>query len=118
MKNAKKAAGKAAAISADEGSVANIEAAVQNYGFCGKLAKIKLFKGEPHEPAQPFVGINGYQIQIQRDKWVTVPVEVADHLESLTYKVREPDPDFPDEFPEKHIWVENPRFPMQRQDLD
>jgi hypothetical protein len=98
-----------------DGSTTNIDVAVQQHGFSGKTCEIKLFKGEPHEPLQPFFGLNGYQIQIQREKWVRIPVEMADHIESLAYTVREPDPDEPENV-DKMQWVEKQRFPLQRRD--
>ena len=98
-----------------DGSTTNIDVAKNQHGFSGNTCQIKLFKGEPHEPATPFFGINGYQITIQREKWVTVPVEMADHIESLTYTVREPDPDEPENL-NKMRWVDKSRFPLQRKD--
>lgn len=98
-----------------DGSTTNIDVAKNQHGFSGKTCQIKLFKGEPHEPVTPFFGINGYQITIQREKWVTVPVEMADHIESLTYTVREPDPDEPENL-NKMQWVDKSRFPLQRKD--
>src|SRR5574343_1389071 len=98
-----------------DGSTTNIDVAVQQHGFSGKTCEIKLFKGEPHETLQPFFGVNGYQIQIQREKWVRIPVEMADHIESLVYTVREPDPDEPENV-DKMQWVDKQRFPLQRKD--
>ncbi|KRC36233.1 hypothetical protein [Acidovorax sp. Root219] len=113
-----KAQPKAAAAAAAEeaaGSNTDIDVQVQQHGFSGQTVEIKLFKGEANEPTQPFFGINNYQIQVQREKWVRVPVEMADHIEGLTYSVREPDPEFPDD-PFKARWVDKPRFPLQRKD--
>lgn len=106
---------KTSAAPAASDSETNIDVAVQQHGFSGKTAEIKLFKGEPHEPVQPFFGVNGYQIQIQREKWVRVPVEMADHIESLTYSVRESDPNEPENI-DKMQWVDKQRFPLQRRD--
>lgn len=96
-------------------STTNIDVAVQQHGFSGATCEIKLFKGEPHEPLQPFFGVNGYQIQIQREKWVRIPVEMADHIESLVYTVNEADPEEPENL-NKMRWVEKQRFPLQRKD--
>lgn len=96
-----------------DGVTADMAKAVQQHSFSGETCEIKLFKGEPHEPIQPFFGLNNYQIQIQREKWVRVPVEMASHIESLVYTVREPDPDEPENI-DKMQWAEKPRFPMQR----
>lgn len=102
-------------IQPDE-STTNIDVAVQQHGFCGRTVEIKLFKShDSNEPAVPFFGINGYAITIQREKWVRVPVEMADHIESLSYTVREVDEAFPDD-PEKVRMVEQPRFPLQRKE--
>lgn len=118
MASKAKAATAATAASAAgqvEGSETDIDVAVQQHGFSGQTVEIKLFKGEANEPTQPFFGINNYQIQLQRERWVRVPVEMADHIESLTYSVREPDPEFPDD-PFKARWVDKPRYPLQRKD--
>ena len=96
-------------------STTNIDVAVQQHGFSGATCEIKLFKGEPHEPLQPFFGVNGYQIQIQREKWVRIPVEMADNIESLIYTVHEADPEEPENL-NKMRWVEKQRFPLQRKD--
>ena len=102
-------------IQPDE-STTNIEVAMQQHGFSGKTVEIKLFKSsDRNEPTTPFFGINGYAITIQREKWVRVPVEMADHIESLAYTVREVDEEFPED-PEKVKMVEQPRFPLQRKD--
>lgn len=98
-----------------DGVTTDIAKAVQQHGFSGKTVEIKLFKGEPHEPIQPFFGLNNYQIQIQREKWVRIPVEMANHIESLSYTVREPDPNEPENV-DKMQWVEKPRYPLQRRD--
>lgn len=97
-------------------STTNIDIAVQQHGFSGKTVEIKLFKSaDKNEPTTPFFAINSYAITIQREKWVRVPVEMADHIESLTYTVREMDPEEPDN-PDKAVMVEQPRFPLQRRD--
>lgn len=106
---------KAAAAAPAHDSETDIDVAVQQHGFSGKTCEIKLFKGEPHEPIQPFFGLNGYQIIIQREKWVRVPVEMADHIESLAYTVREADPEEPENL-NKMQWVDKQRFPLQRKD--
>lgn len=100
---------------APDGVTTDISKAVQQHSFSGKTVEIKLFKGEPHEPIQPFFGLNNYQIQIQREKWVRIPVEMANHIESLTYTVREPDPEEPENV-DKMKWVDKQRFPLQRRD--
>lgn len=99
-----------------DGSTTDIAKVVQQYEFSGDTIEIKLFKGEQQEPIQPFFGLNNYQIQIQREKWVRVPVEMAKHIESLHYTVREPDPDEPENI-DKAKWVEKARFPMQTQNF-
>ena len=102
-----------AASAAVEGTQTNIAAHMQQHGFCGDTCEIKLFKAEAGESAQQFVGLNGYTAILHREKWVRVPVEVADHLESLTYTVMDADPMYPDDR-SKDVWAEKPRFPMQR----
>ena len=94
-------------------SATNEEAAVLQHGFSGETCEIKLFKAEAGESAQQFVGLNGYTAILHREKWIRVPVEVADHLESLTYSVLEADPTDPDNRA-KDVWAEKQRFPMQR----
>jgi len=96
-------------------STTNIDVAVQQHGFSGRTCEVKLFKGESGEPVEPFFGLNSYQIKLQREKWVRIPVEMADHIESLMYTVSEPDQDDPDNL-EKMQWVEKQRFPLQRKD--
>ena len=97
-------------------STTNIEVAMQQHGFSGKTVEIKLFKSsDRNEPTTPFFGINGYAITIQREKWVRVPVEMADHIESIVYTVSEEDPSDPDNL-SKMRWVEKQRFPLQRKD--
>jgi hypothetical protein len=98
-----------------DGDTANMEVNKQQHGFCGKTCEIKLFKGEKHEGKDQFFGINHYQITIERDKWVRVPVEMADHIESLFFTVKEPDPSDP-ENEDKFVWAEKARFPMSRRD--
>lgn len=89
---------------------------VDQHGFSGETCEIKLYPASSSlEPTEPFFGINFYQVTIKRDKWVRVPVELADHIQSLEYTVREQDPDHPDDA-DKFIWVERPRFPLQRRD--
>ncbi len=95
-----------------DGCTTDIAKGVQQHGFCGETVEIKLFKGELNEPAQPFFGLNNYQIQIEREKWVRVPVEMARHIEGLEYTVREPDPKEPENI-DKASWVPKARFPMQ-----
>lgn len=96
-------------------STTNIAVAVQQHGFSGETCEIKLFKAEPGEPAEPFFGLNSYQIKLQRDKWVRVPVEMADHIESIEYTVSEPDQNDPENL-SKMQWVKRQRFPLQRKD--
>ena len=109
-----KAQAKAAALAeTTAGTETDIDVAVQQHGFSGQTCEIKLFKGELHEPQQPFFGLNNYQIQIQRERWVRVPVEMADHIEGLAYTVREADPEEPENI-DRMRWVEKPRFPLQR----
>lgn len=105
----------AAAVAAADGSTTNSAVNMQQHGFSGDTCEIKLFKAESGESAQQFVGLNNYTAIIHREKWVRVPVEVADHLESLTYTVMEPDPEFPDDRT-KDVWAPKARFPMQRRD--
>lgn len=96
-------------------STTNIAVAVQQHGFSGETCEIKLFKAESGEPQEPFFGLNSYQIKLQREKWVRVPVEMADHIESIVYTVSEEDPSDPDNL-SKMRWVEKQRFPLQRKD--
>ena len=99
-----------------DGSTTNIAVAMQQHGFSGETCEIKLFKSsDKNEPVVPFFGLNSYAITIQRDKWVRVPVEMANHIESLSYTVTETDPDHPED-PTKYKMVEQPRFPFQRRD--
>jgi hypothetical protein len=105
----------AASAEKKAGSDTDIDVAVQQHGFSGATCEVKLFKGEPHEPVEPFFGVNGYQIQLRRENWVRIPVEMADHIESLTYTVREADPADPENF-DKMKWVDKQRFPLQRKD--
>ena len=104
---------RAAKRSTGNESSTNVEAAVTQHGFSGETCEIMLFKAEPGEPNQVFVGVNSYNAVLHRQKWVRVPVEVADHLESLTYSMLEPDPTDPDNRA-KDTWVEKQRFPLQR----
>lgn len=106
---------KADAPAVDDGSTTNSAVNMQQHGFSGNTCEIKLFKAEAGEQAQQFVGVNGYTAILQREKWIRVPVEVADHLESLTYTVMEADPEFPEDRTKDH-WAEKSRFPMQRRD--
>ncbi len=91
----------------------NSLANVQQHGFSGETCEIKLFKADPTESVQQFVGLNNYTAILHRDKWIRIPVEVADHIEGLSYSILEPDPMFPDDR-NKDVWAEKPRFPMQR----
>jgi hypothetical protein len=100
-----------------DGVTTDIAKNVQQHGFSGETVYVKLFKGEAHEPAQPFFGLNNYQIQIEREKWVRIPVEMANHIESIVYTVREPDPNEPENI-DKMTWVEKARFPMQRSETE
>lgn len=105
----------AAAVAAVDGSTTNSAVNVQQHGFSGETVEIKLFKAEAGESAQQFVGLNNYNAILHREKWIRIPVEVADHLESLTYSVLEADPMDP-ENRSKDTWSEKQRFPMQRRD--
>jgi hypothetical protein len=98
-----------------EGDTANMKVNVQQHGFSGKTVEIKIYKGEKEDPKQQFFGLNHYQITITRDKWVRVPVEMADHIEGLVTTVKEPDPDFPDN-EDKFVWADKQRFPLTRRD--
>jgi hypothetical protein len=98
--------------------------AYKSKGFTGDTCWIKLgAKTRTTDKAEEFFGISGtgpkgafdYHITIKRNKWVEVPVEMADHIASLTVREKEPDPEDPDN-PDKFVWVENDRFPMNRQD--
>lgn len=100
-----------------DGATTDIAKNVQQHGFSGETVFVKLFKGEPHEPVQPFFGLNFYQIQIEREKWVRIPVEMADHIDSIVYTVREADQNEPENI-DKMKWVEKARFPMQRSETD
>ena len=93
-------------------STTNIAKAIQQHGFSGETCEIKLTRADPNEPQQPFFGLNNYQIKVHFEKWVRVPVEMAKHIESLSYTVKEADPNEPDNI-EKMTWVERARFPMQ-----
>ena len=104
---------RAAKRSTGNESSTNVEAAVTQHAFTGETCEIKLFKPEPGEPVQVFVQVNSYNAILHREKWVRVPVEVADHLESLMYNVLEPDPTDPDNR-SKDAWTEKQRFPLQR----
>ena len=98
-----------------EGDTADMPKNVQQHGFCGESCMIKLFKGDKEDPRQQFFAINNYHVTIDRDRWVSVPVEMADHIESLSFTVKEPDPADP-ENDDKFVWVEKSRFPLQRRD--
>lgn len=98
-----------------DGDTANMAVNVQQHGFCGKTCEIKLFKPADPKKKEQFFGINQYQITIQFDKWVSVPVEMADHIESIHEAVKEPDPADP-ENEDAFIFVDKPRFPLQRRD--
>lgn len=102
-----------AKLSKGDATSTNVEANVSQHGFSGETCEIKLFKAGPTESVQQFVALNSYTAMIHRDQWIRVPVEVADHLESLTYTVQTPDPMDPDNR-QKDTWQEQARFPMQR----
>lgn len=95
-----------------DGETTNIAVAMQQHGFTGETCEIKLTRADPNEPAQPFFSINSYAIKIHLEKWVRVPVEMARHIESLAYTVKESDPNEPDNI-EKMQWVDRARFPLQ-----
>lgn len=105
----------AAAIAAVEGTTTNVAVNVQQHGFSGDTCEVKLFKAEAGESAQQFVSVNSYNAIWHRERWIRVPVEVADHMESLSYSVLEADPMDPDNRA-KDTWQEKARFPMQRRD--
>ena len=95
-------------------------------GLSGDTVWIRLFKAEGNEDKEPFFGLGGtgatgqafdYHIKIQREKWVEVPKEMADHIEGLTYTVKEPDPADPDN-PDKFVWADKQRFPLQRAETE
>ena len=98
-----------------DANTTNSHANVQQHGFCGDTCEIKLFKAEVGEAAQQFVGLNSYTAILHREKWIRVPVEVANHLETLSYSVLEADPMDSDNRA-KDTWQEKSRFPMQRRD--
>lgn len=98
-----------------DGVTTNSAKNISQHGFSGDTCEVKLFRAEQGEPGQVFVGLNSYTATLHREKWLRIPMEVADHLESLTYSVMEPDPDFPDDRI-KDRWVEKARFPLQRRD--
>lgn len=98
-----------------EGDTANMKVNVQQHDFCGKTCEIKLYKSSDPKKKEQFFGLNNYQITIQFDKWVKVPVEMADHIESVIETVREPDPENPDD-EDAYIFADKQRFPMQRRD--
>ena len=104
---------KASDTPAQDGNTTNSEVNKAVHGFSGDTVEIRLFKAEPGEPVQVFVGVNHYTAVLHREKWIRVPVEVADHLESLSYTVQEADEEHPDDRT-KDKWVEKQRFPMQR----
>ncbi len=97
-----------------EGDRANMTLNKQHQ-LSGKMAQIKIYPGSKEDPKDQFFGLNHYQITIRRGKWVEVPVEMADHIQGLTLTEREQDPDFPDD-PDKFVWVDKPRFPIERRD--
>ena len=105
----------AAAVAAVEGTETNSAVNMQQHDFTGDTCEVKLFKAENGEPNQVFVGLNAYSAILHRDRWIRIPVEVANHLELLTYSVLESDPSDPDNR-SKDTWQERQRFPMQRRD--
>ena len=100
-------------LTTGDANTTNSQVNVQQHGFSGDTCEIKLFKAEAGESAQQFVSVNSYDAIIHRQVWVRVPVEVADHLESLAYGVFEADPMDPDNRA-KDTWQDKARFPMQR----
>lgn len=98
-----------------DGDTADMKVNVQQHKFSGNTCEIKLFKGSDPKLKEQFFGIDNYQITVQFDKWVRVPVEMADHIESCVATVREPDPDKPDD-EDAYIFADKQRFPMQRRD--
>ncbi|MCA0214510.1 MAG: hypothetical protein LCH79_15200 [Proteobacteria bacterium] len=99
-----------------DGDTADMKVNVQQHEFGGKTCEIKLYKSADPKLKEQFFGINNYQITIQFDKWVRVPVEMADHIESLIETVREPDPEKPDD-EDAYIFADKQRFPLQRRDI-
>lgn len=102
-----------AKLSKGDANTTNSDANVNQHGFSGETCEVKLFKAEAGEAAQQFVALNNYTAVMHREKWIRIPVEVADHLESLTYSVLEADPMDPDNR-SKDSWAEKQRFPLQR----
>ncbi len=98
-----------------DGDSADMDVNVQQHNFCGRSCEIKLFKDADPKKKDQFFGLNHYQITIQFDKWVRVPVEMADHIESLIQTVREPDPANPED-EDAYIFADKQRFPLQRRD--
>ena len=98
-----------------QGDSADMDVNVQQHKFSGQTCEIKIFKGDKEDPKHQFFSVNHYHITIERDKWVRIPVEMADHIESLVQTVKEPDPQFPDD-DNKFIWADKQRFPLQRRD--
>lgn len=98
-----------------EGDTADMKVNVQQHDFTGKSCEIRLFKDADPKKKEQFFGLNNYQITIQFDKWVRVPVEMADHIESIVETVREPDPAQPDD-EDAFIFADKQRFPLQRRD--
>lgn len=96
-----------------DGNTTNIKVNMALHGFSGETCEIKLFKAEAGESSQQFVGLNNYTAILHREQWIRVPIEVADHLESLMYTVLEADPMDPDNR-QKDKWVDKQRFPLQR----
>ena len=96
-----------------DGDTADMQKNVQQHGFCGDTCEIKLFKGDKEDPRQQFFALNNYHVTIRRDHWVRVPVEMADHIESLAFTVKDADPNDP-ENEDKFVWAEKARFPLQR----
>ena len=96
-----------------EGDTADMKVNVQQHGFSGDTCEIKLYKGDKEDAKQQFFAINQYQITIERDRWVRVPVEMADHIESILQTVREQDPAHPDD-PDAFVFAEKERFPISR----
>lgn len=111
MATSKKPAARTAAAPEAVDTSTNTAVNVEQHMFSGETCEIWLYDSpDPNEPRQPFVGLNGYTATLHRKTWIRIPVEVADHLESLTYTKRQENPDDPDEVE----WVDVARFPMKR----
>lgn len=97
-----------------EDGVTNIAKTKDTHEFSGKTCEIKLYSsGDKSEDRTPFFGLNNYTCRIRRDTWVRVPVEMADHINTLVTEDLQADPEYPDDR-SKDSWVPRLRFPHQR----